>query len=171
MKTSLFISLLWIMIGIGAVSCDKDKEGKLLDASLMCNLTCKNTSLSGNLVPDTISRVDYQYNETTKTLKFTHANSGFNCCPEEIDCKVSLYKDTLKIEEFEKEASCDCNCLYDLNIDIQKIEKKIYYVQFIEPYAKKLDPIRFQMNLNEVSSGFYEAVRKQYPWGASVIYE
>ena len=170
MKTRLHLYLILFLIGIITFSCREENQMKRLEASLSSNLICKSNLKSADAIPDSISRIDYQYNETTKTLTFIHTNAGFNCCPDKLSCEVNLQNDTLRIEEFEKVAACDCNCLFDLSIEIKDIEKKSYYVQFIEPYAKGLASLYFDINLNNHNTGNYSVIRKQYPWGINSMY-
>lgn len=170
MKTQMHLYLILFLIGIITFSCQKENQVKHLKASLSSNLICKSNLKSADAISDTISRVEYQYEESTKKLTFTHINTGFNCCPDKLSCEVNLQNDTLKIEEFEKEAACDCNCLFDLSIEIKDIEKKSYHVQFIESYAQGLAPLYFDINLNNHNTGNYSVVRKQYPWGINSIY-
>lgn len=170
MKTQQYLYLIIIIIGIITISCREENQEKRLKATLSSNLICKSNLKSANAISDSISRIDYQYDETTKTLSLTHINTGFNCCPDKLSCEVNLENDTLRIEEFEKVAACDCNCLFDLSIGIENIEKKSYHIQFIEPYAKGLAPLYFDINLNNNQTGSYSVVRKQYPWGMNSIY-
>ncbi|MDD2622192.1 MAG: hypothetical protein WC142_03960 [Bacteroidales bacterium] len=170
MKTQQYLYLFLIFIAIIAHSCGEEGEEKRMQASLSSNEICKNNLKSADETPDSISCVEYQYNETTKTLTLVHINAGFNCCPGKLSCEVSFQNDTLRVEEFEKEASCHCCCLYDLNIAIKNIEKKSYHIQCIEPYAKGLAPLCFDINLNHNYTGNYSVIRKQYPWGINSMY-
>lgn len=170
MKTRHYLYLIIIFIGIISFSCREENQVKRLKATLSSNLICKSNLKSAGAIFDTISLVEYQYNESTKTLTFTHINAGFNCCPDKLSCKVNLQNDNLSIEEFEKEAACDCNCLFDLSVEITNIEKKSYHIQFIEPYAKGLAPLYFDINLNNNQTGSYSVIRKQYPWGMNSMY-
>jgi len=116
-------------------------------------------------VPDSISVVEYEYDISEHILYLTHINAGFNCCPDSLYCLVKNARDTIKIEEFEKNASCRCNCLYDLDIEIEGVLPRIYFLAFIEPYAVNMDSIGFGVNLAENSKGSFSVIRKNYPWG------
>ena len=81
MKTQQYLYLFLIFIAIIAHSCGEEGEEKRMQASLSSNEICKNNLKSADETPDSISCVEYQYNETTKTLTLVHINAGFNCCP------------------------------------------------------------------------------------------
>lgn len=114
---------------------------------------------------DTFSCAHYHYTEATKVLTLNHINSGFNCCPMEITCNVSLKNDTIIITESEKRQDCNCECLFDLDIEIQNVEKETYVIRFIEPYALDKPQLIFEMDLSENIEGEYCVVRTGYPWG------
>jgi hypothetical protein len=161
--------IVWFVFCLFAfIRCEENLIGKRLSGKLISNTDCK-TSLKSNY-PDTLSCMEYAWDASDNTLSLTHINAGFNCCPESLYCKISLSNDTIYIQEFEKKALCDCNCLYDLSIEINDITAKTYILHVIEPYAEGLDPLCFTINLNANKSGLYSVVRKQYPWGLSSVY-
>ncbi|MFA5420089.1 MAG: hypothetical protein WC341_16675, partial [Bacteroidales bacterium] len=63
-----------------------------------------------------------------------------------------------------KSTLCKCNCLYDLDIEINGIDAKIYQVEFIEPYSDEQEKIIFELDLTMEKEGSYCVTRKQYPW-------
>ena len=144
-------------------SADKTLSGKLLSYS-ECKDFTKSTTGSETLA-DTLSCVRYHYDIETRKLTLKHINTGFNCCPEELYCSFSSNNDTLFISESEKSASCDCNCLFDMNIEIADIDAGKYQVKFIEPYAENLDRLVFEIDLINQPEGSYCVTRKWYPWG------
>lgn len=173
MKTHNTLLLLICFSLFIITSCEDENKEKRINASLTSDYICKNFLKDGNdslKLADSLSKVEYVYDENTKTLTLKHLNAGFNCCPDEFYCDVNLTNDTLLIKEREKEALCNCNCLYDLSIDVNNLKKKKYFVQFIEPYAQTLALLHFEIDLKNASSGSYSVVRKQYPWGMSSIY-
>jgi hypothetical protein len=95
----------------------------------------------------------------------THINSGFNCCPEKLYCEVSVNNDTVIISEFEKEQGCNCNCLFDLDIELSGFDQNKYIVKFVEPYTIGQEQLIFEMDLATDVEGEYCGVRKGYPWG------
>jgi len=111
------------------------------------------------------SCIQYTYSEEEKKLTLSHINAGFNCCPDSLFCKVDLAGDTLVISEFEKDALCNCDCLFDLKIEVTGIEKNGYYVKVIEPYCGDQEKLIFKIDLTNNISGAYCVERKLYPWG------
>jgi len=109
--------------------------------------------------------VDYSFNANTNTLTITHINAGFNCCPDSLYCKISKNIDTIIIQEFEKIPQCNCNCLYDLDIEINGVESKKYQIKFVEPYVGEQGKLEFEIDLKNNEIGSYCVTRKQYPWG------
>jgi hypothetical protein len=109
--------------------------------------------------------VEYNYNETSNKLIFNHINAGFNCCPQGFYCNVSLKNDTIIVEEFENSSLCDCNCLYDLEIELKGVEAKKYQIKFIEPYCGNQAKLEFPVDLASLEQGSYCATRTNYPWG------
>lgn len=158
---SLIVTLFCLLF----VSCNQ-KEKPISDpisGSLIGNSNCKS-----NLKTDTISSfscVEYSYQETSKTLTFKHINAGFNCCPEGFYCTISLKNDTIVIEEHENSSLCDCNCLYDLDIELKGVEAKNYQIKFAEPYSGNQDKIEFPVNLVVLKEGIFCVTRTVYPWG------
>lgn len=114
---------------------------------------------------DTLSCVDYSFDKTTGKLTLLHRKTGFNCCPESLMCKISVNKDTIILEESEKKAGCKCNCLFDMEIEVNGVEAKDYWIRFIEPYALYQPKLIFKISLSKTTTGSYCVSRKKYPWG------
>jgi hypothetical protein len=138
-----------------------------MTGKLTSHSNCKSSasSLKYLSIADTSSCVVYSFNATNNTLSFKHINTVFNCCPEEIYCKVSLSNDTIFIEESEKSHLCLCLCLFDLNLDFSAVEAKKYQVKIIEPYSEDKDQIIFGIDLTQNTGGSYCVTRKGYPYG------
>lgn len=151
------------------ISCKKDKneEALIFDGQLTNNSACKyfSTKSTLELTADTLSKVEYVYNNTTHTLQLKHVNAGFNCCPGTLSSQFVLNGNTILITEQEEEAQCHCNCLYDLDFEISGIEQKTYNIRFIEPYAESMPKLEFEINLLEDTEGSFTVVRRTYPWG------
>ena len=116
-------------------------------------------------IADSLSCVKYIYNINDKRLLLTHINAGFNCCPENIYCSISIKNDTITIQQYEESALCDCNCLYDLDIEIKGVIAQEYHIKFIEPYLQNQEEIIFSINLDISNEGSYCVTRIHYPWG------
>ena len=166
---AILISLLIIS------SCEKREVGtdQTINGKLISNSECKglkSIDLSTD-TPDSISLVIYSFNPSNNKLSLKHINAGFNCCPGNLTCEFKLVGDTIIIQEFEEAAQCRCNCLYDLEMEIDGIGTKKYQLKFIEPYAENLAPLIFELDLRTITSGFYNVVRNQYPWGTGIASE
>ena len=179
MKNIVYLMTIAGAIALIIYSCESTKEDKTDDSTsltltgrLTDNSSCKGfkEADSGTETPDTISCISYEFNEAENTLTLHHINAGFNCCPDSLYCEISINADTITIEEFEKESLCHCNCLYDLDIEIEGVDTKKYYLKFIEPYAGEQEKLFFNLNTEEENEGMYCVTRKLYPWG-TVDYE
>jgi hypothetical protein len=146
---------------------DSDKQ-LIITGQLISNSTCKNDLKSSSQIvetPDSFSCVDYSFDYKKNKLTLKHINAGFNCCHDSLYCIIELKGDTILIQEFEKIALCECNCLYDLDIDINGVESKKYQVKIIEPYVSEQNKLEFEIDLTKDSIGNYCVTRNQYPWG------
>jgi len=161
MKKAIFLFLIGLLVSY----CEKENQivrGKITDSS-----ECKTIKLDDykNGIPDSLSCIYYFYEESTEKLLMKHINAGFNCCPVKLYCVVNMSVDTIIINEYEESAMCNCNCLYDLEIEITGVSPMQYQVKFIEPYSSQQDKIMFTMDLSNHPESSFCAIRKQYPWG------
>ncbi|HRZ41639.1 MAG TPA: hypothetical protein P5228_02935 [Bacteroidales bacterium] len=156
------VSSLLLVLLCGVISlmgCNKDKPVNHSDCK-----TFSGKSTVQNLGPDS-SGVEYSYDIQNKQLNIKHINAGFNCCPDEIYCHVERLGDTIQVKESEKEAGCDCNCLFDIDFIVEDVEQQAYYFSLIEPYAATQAPIKFGIDLTQYTSGSFYVQRNGYPWG------
>jgi len=107
----------------------------------------------------------YSFNPATNKLIINHINAGFNCGYGSIYCTFSVVRNVIIIEEFEKVSAANCECLFDLEIEITGIEAEVYQIIFIEPYINNQQPLNFQVNLARLPEGEYCVPRNKYPWG------
>ena len=145
---------------------DPSEEMKLT-ATLFGNPQCKglkSAELIGN-TPISQSCIEYSFNPTLQILTIKHLNAGFNCCPESLSCTAIYRNDTIIIQEFEKSMGCKCNCLYDLEMEVNGVEPGKYQLRIIEPYAGSQDKLNSELNLLKQKEGTWCVTRKQYPWG------
>ena len=156
--------LLFLIVG-----CKDNKEpvesgisGSIINISECKNFKSRDLKFD---TPDTFSCAHFNYDASNFDLIINHINSGFNCCPGGIHCKVSTHNDTIIIKEFENDQGCDCNCLFDLDIKLQGVEQNKYTVKFIEPYAIGQEELVFEMDLTSINEGEFCIIRKGYPWG------
>jgi hypothetical protein len=140
------------------------KEQTIISGKVVNHSGCKSFK-SVNNDPDTLSCVDYSFSASEHKLILKHINAGFNCCPGELSCEVTFNNDTIVIQEFEEAADCDCNCLFDLDIEITGIEAERYYLKFIEPYCGNQEKLFFEIDLKNQPDDSHCVFRDQYPWG------
>ena len=163
MKKQSKLILLTVFCLFACISCEKNLNGKRLNGKLISNTDCK--SFLKSSFPDSVSCIEYAWDETNNTLNINHINAGFNCCPESLWCNISLKNDTIIFHEFEKSASCKCNCLYDLDMEVNGVSSKKYFLKFVEPYCGEQKKLFFEIDLSEETEGLACVKRKQYPWG------
>ena len=171
MRKKLFIIqlvfVLFLVICIGCVNNTGEENTGTPKITLIKNSTCKNLKSAGftELTSDTLSCIYYQFIPATEKLVINHVNAGFNCCPDTLSCKMRISGDSIVISEYEKKAGCKCNCLYDLQMEIDAIPAGKYQIRMIEPYCGSQKPLNFGIDLNKNLEGSFCVVRKQHPWG------
>jgi len=152
-------------------SCKQDPENpkelnlsvKLLTEDPECNHLKSAETI--RITPISQSCIEYSFDQSTKKLLIKHLNAGFNCCPESLWCTVTYRNDSIVIQEFEKHMGCKCNCLYDLDIEIEGVESGKYQLRMIEPYVGNQEKLSFELDLRTQIQGAFCVARKQYPWG------
>ncbi len=175
MKAILYSTLTIVLTSMFFLSCENETDkGQQIDfvGELISASTCKNELKSASVdedVPDSLSCIEYLYDDENKKLSIKHINAGFNCCPDSLYCTISLKLDTIIIKEFEKIPQCNCNCLYDLDIVVNGVDKKIYQIKLIEPYSDEQAELKFEIDLNIGNEGSFCVTRKNYPWGMNFI--
>lgn len=168
MKSKKIFVLFIMATLVISYSCEKgDQTVAGLSGKLTAHTGCKAFKSTGleSVTPDTLSCVEYAFNEADTKLIIKHINAGFNCCPESLYCDIGLKSDTIYIHEHEKDGLCDCLCLFDLDIEITGVEAKKYQVVFTEPYALDQAELEFEADLKQNPTGLVCIVRKMYPWG------
>ncbi|HJX72134.1 MAG TPA: hypothetical protein VJ346_09285 [Bacteroidales bacterium] len=168
MKLKIVIAFIVVAVIIFFDGCENEGQtGLVFSGKVISHTDCKNTksTFMDSDTPDTLSCVNYSFDAPDNKLIIKHINTGFNCCPGSLFCEVTLRNDIIIIEEFEEMPQCNCNCLFDLDIEITGVKAKKYRVQFIEPYAGNQKVIEFEMDLTGDDSGSVCVTRKNYPWG------
>jgi len=175
MKKLIYLFGVFSLIGLFTISCEtENKEGNgdklVFSGQLIKKSVCKNEikSLSyKTIIPDSLSCIEYAYDNTNNILTMKHINAGFNCCPDSLYIQTLLDGNVITIQEYERSALCRCNCLYDLDIKLNGIEAKEYQVVFAEPYIADQQEIIFDIDLKTNIEGHFCVTRKQYPWGVN----
>ncbi len=161
----IFITLLFYFV---LNSCEIREQGNV-SATVSNQTACKykKTQPTESIgISDTLSCVEWKYSASTQKLKLTHKNTVFNCCPGDLYCVVNLLNDTLYLQEHESASSCDCICLFDLNIDIDEIDQKKYEIRFVnETYCSGYPALNFEIDLTQKPEGSHCVTRKGYPYG------
>jgi len=149
-------------------ACEHDKDNpQSVSGKLISNSACKSSLADADTAYlfDSLSCAEYSYNDSSKTLSVKHINAGFNCCPGTIQCEISVRNDSILIRESETAMLCNCDCLYDLNIEVYGVDPKNYVIRFIEPYCGEQEQLIFAADLASQASGSHCVRRTQYPWG------
>ncbi|KPL04256.1 MAG: hypothetical protein AMJ90_01340 [candidate division Zixibacteria bacterium SM23_73_2] len=121
--------------------------------------------IEGDIVPPDQDCIEYTYDEES-VLSIKHLNAGFNCCPEKIKIFVNIQNSIITIEEKEYNGLCDCNCLFDLDFDIENVVPGEFTIKVIEPYLPSGDQLlEFYVDLSYSTSGIFCVERTCYPWG------
>jgi hypothetical protein len=164
MKTVLYSTFITFTIGLFIFGCKENTEQLIISGQLIKHTSCKdNFKSASEITPDSLSCIDYYFDQNKLSLK--HINAGFNCCPERLWCNISLKNDTIIVQEFEKSALCDCNCLYDLDMEVTGVTAKKYILKFVDPYCGEQEKLIFEIDLIKETEGLFCVTRKQYPWG------
>ncbi len=149
-------------------ACETVDPQKAISGKVISNSDCKGgLSVIESEKSDTLSCIEYDYDAVEKILHLRHINAGFNCCPVEITCTAKLVSDTIIVQESEKSALCNCDCLYDLAIDITGVEEDRYFIKVLEPYSRDQNKLYLLLFLNKDKEGTVCVTRTQYPWGMS----
>lgn len=169
MKTCMYALLACVTVVFFILSCAKEKENATqLDFSgkMLGHSACKSSkSAFMPVTADTLSCVAYAFDVSTNRLFLQHINAGFNCCPDSLFCEVTIRNDTIVVQEFETKQQCNCDCLYDLDMEIEGVKPQEYMIRFIEPYCGSQEQIIFGADFSDQKEGVYCVTRKQYPWG------
>jgi len=160
----LFISIL-LLIGCNESNKATSKGGLIKDLSKCGGFDDRKTrNVKINFKNDT-SYISYNYKDNI--LFLTHYNAKFNCCPKSISAESTIDNNNIIIKETENTSSqsCDCMCLYDLEVKVDNIISNIYEISFDEAYGN--DEINFTVDLDNNTSGTLSYERQYYPYGIS----
>ncbi len=101
------------------------------------------------------------------TLRLTHVNAVFNCCPV-LAANVYASSTTIYIVELDSidGEGCPCMCCFDMEYEITNLAPGTYRVYIAEPYLYPQNGavIDFHVNLFETPQGSYCLPRTGYPW-------
>lgn len=166
MKNAILFSIFILFM----FSCNDEPEVNNpldINGKLTSSTECKSFDgmIRNPITPDTLSCIEYEFDGDNNILTLKHINSAFNCCPGLITCNVSSRNDTILIVESEEQSPCDCDCLYDLDIEINGITTTQYFIQFDEPYIRNQEVLDFQIDLSKNTQGEHCVKRIKYPWG------
>lgn len=156
----LFIVILLISI---LSSCKTDNTVVPDNNSIEVTKTGCKTEL---LLADSSKEDCIEYEIINNTLHIRHINAAFNCCPNKVYAIASISNDTIRITEKEILTDpCKCNCLYDIEYNIQNITDSLYVIEIKEPYIlNDTDKIIFNINTIKAAVGSYCTLRTEYPW-------
>lgn len=168
MKNNYLIILLIIHL-VFTISCNNNSNNNSnsIESKIIAHTECKNSNKSRIETSnnDTITSIEYNYNQTNNELILKHTNTAFNCCVTELYSNTTTEGNLIVIKELEKSENCKCLCLYDINIKLTNIKKDKHIIQIDELYDDKTDIIKFEIDLNKSIAGRIDYIRKYYPWG------
>lgn len=165
MKKIILLICILLLIGCNDNNKTITKGGLIKDLSKCNGFKDRRTrNVTINFKNDT-SYVSYKYKDNI--LFLTHYNVKFNCCPQKISAQSNIENNKIIIKETENTSSqsCDCMCLYDLEIELYNINPNIYEISFDEAYGN--DEINFTVDLDNNISGTLSYKREYYPYGVS----
>jgi hypothetical protein len=167
MKKQIYLVLPVFIIIFLILYCERDNNNQNITGELIKHSECKSSknSIKTFDIPDNQSCINYLYEKSTGKLSLKHINAGFNCCPQKLYCTVTSSGDTIIIKESENAPACNCDCLFDLDIEINGVTSGKYQVKFVEPYSGSQEKIIFVIDLDDHPEGSFCVTRKQYPWG------
>lgn len=169
MKTSLFLILVIVVLVFGCERENGNSNQDNVTGKVTSYSSCKNGLKSAKDMPDNMSCAEYLYDSINNKLEIRHVNAAFNCCPNGIYCDISLKGDTIIIKESEKSAQCKCDCLYDLDIEVNGVERKKYQIKFVEPYTRNQARLTFEIDLVKEKIGSVCVIRREYPWSQNSL--
>jgi hypothetical protein len=169
MKSNVKSLMILILPILCVFSCEQDPSHKTttFKGKITHMSDCKSNKSAEDIImptPDSVTCINYAYDESKNELTVVHINTAFNCCPDTVAADFTMSNDTLTIEEKESASLCNCDCLYDLSILIQGVEKKAYYLKVIEPYSGDQQKLEFEVDLVNNPNGSFCLTRHQYPW-------
>ena len=129
---------------------------------------CKIFLVSNVTSPDPKSEscLVFSFNAEKGLLMLRHINAGFNCCPGKLSADITVVDNIITIREMEEVADCRCDCLYDLDFEIENLAPGNYRIVIVEPYLSDTDTaIDFEVDLAKTPSGRHCVPRCCYPWG------
>jgi len=138
--------------------------------NLYSDLGCKSFAkgYEADSVPPDMDCIQWEY-DGSSTLLLTHANAGFNCCPEEFLAEFEFINDTIYITEDEILVGgygCECLCLFNVDYRIWDIQPGEYTVRIYGMYIYNMEPLTCTITLPaEPAGGECCIERDQYPWG------
>jgi hypothetical protein len=167
-RFAMIRAILIISLALFSLNCNKHNEPDTRNPTIdIAGISDCKTHLARPGIFDTTSNFDcieYTY-QTPGILVLRHVNAGFNCCPE-IDTDIEVDGDVITIREIETSSQCDCNCLFDLDLEVRDISAGIYQIRVIEPYVNPNDEeMVFTVDLTIQPTGTFCVERTYYPWG------
>ena len=110
------------------------------------------------------SCIFYEY-DGDSTLKITHYNAGFNCCPEKVLTSFELRNDTIFIVEDDSLQLCRCNCLFNVEMTLHNLPSGKYVLKLGEPLVNQENELFIiNLDLDRVTTDYICIYRDFYPW-------
>lgn len=147
---------------VATLSCQRDNSVENSNSNLITLNSiskCKNEYVTQITVELGKEGFEYSYDNANKILHLIHVNADFNCGINNIEAKVNIENGIISVEEKEifLGSPTHCECVYDIQYSIQKVEPTVYTLKI--PGLK--DVI---IDLANNPSGSYYEPRETYPW-------
>jgi hypothetical protein len=177
-STGVGLAVIAVALVISAGCSDKDDgvtntTPTLPSGSLVGTVGCKTLEMDSplDIVPVTSDCIMHRW-DGLGTLRITHVNAGFNCCPGELSATITVEDGLILIEEAESEAACRCLCLFDMEYEITDLPPGEYTIRIVGLYTDEADSdLEVTVNLYTKPSGVTCVDRDYYPWDGGLVSE
>lgn len=113
---------------------------------------------------DSLSCIEYHYDEMKQELFVKHINTAF-ACGGQMFYSVNIIDNRIEINEIQGNGIVSsCLCLYDFDIYIKNINKTQWKMIVVEPYLKNQKELNFTFDLTSSNTGVFCVKRIKYPW-------
>ncbi len=127
-----------ILFVFAYISCDKTQDEAAFGIKNFNHGECKGKTLKAAYK----EYLEYSF-QSDNSLKISHFNTEFNCCPGKFSVESKISNDTLNIYEKEEKQDCKCTCPYDFHYSVGSMPLQRYLIRLY-----KNDKLHFQFYLN-----------------------
>lgn len=118
-------------------------------------LTCKESPETDRPPSGSIGlRIEYEYDEPSRTLRVRHVDTLLNCCPQMIGARVVVTGQRIEAREHQRLAylgPCSCLCLHDIEYSIDDISPTVHFLHVSVLYSRREGaPPLFDFGSNDI---------------------